>query len=201
MPPLPRCFPLAINRGVLALDDLITTKAPTLTLHAFNDILVNAPLSQATKGGDDKPTRVHLVLNANSDRSGGGSAQIHASIALAGGTLTITGEAVAQTAASSITTGGGGLGINVTGPISLAGAAITSGGGSINLRAGSTLSSTLSSVASDGGPITSTSATDIISAIASNGGPSRSSLEPPSTSGPASSRAPAGRSRSRRLPA
>jgi hypothetical protein len=159
-------------QSVLPLDDLITTKAPTLTLHALNDILVNAPLSQATKGGDDKPTRVHLVLNANSDRSGGGSVQINASVALAGGSLTVGGEAVAQTAASSITTGGGDVGINVAGPVSLAGTSINSGGGSISVRAGSTLSSTLPSLVSEGGPITltSTGSMAIASAVSTSGG-------------------------------
>ncbi len=170
-------------QSVLPLDDLITTKAPTLTLHAVNDILVNASLSQATKGGDDKPTRVHLVLNANSDRSGGGSAQINASIALAGGTLTVGGESAAQTAGSSITTGGGGIGINVAGPVSLAGVSVNSGGGSINVRAGSTLSSTLSSLASDGGPITLTSVGNlaIVSPVSTSGGTFTAQVTGPGT--------------------
>lgn len=170
-------------QSVLPLDDLITTKSPTLTLHALNDILVNASLSQATKGGDDKPTRVHLVLNANSDRSGGGSAQINAAIALAGGTLTVGGEGVAQTAASSITTGGGDVGINVAGPVSLAGTYINSGGGSISVRAGSTLSSTLISLVSEGGPITltSTGSMAIVSPTSTSGGTFTAQVTGPGT--------------------
>ena len=161
-----------VIQSLIPLDDLPTSRARSLALNALNNIVINGALSQATKGGDDKPNHLRLDLNANADRGGGGSIQVNANVDLAGGAFQATGDAFALLGNTTTTTGGGVFIVNVAGPVTLAEGILNTGGGKITIDAGATLSSTLGRFDSLGGIVELGAVTSIVisSPVTTSGG-------------------------------